>query len=254
MELPVSFVETNHSFSVDFGENVDIGIGGYDEGYNHGYADGELEGFNSGYNEGYDTGYNEGIGVFEFVTEVNQLFYRAEFPQGYELELEMPHASKNLSSMFRMATGIKKLTLDVPTEQVYNASYFFYISTVEASTIEEITIPNGMKFNAFDNFARYCGKLTKIDGSIDLSEGTSTSNCFTRCYELKDVEFVPNTIKMSISFADCKNLSNASISSIIEGLATVSTEQELALHATVKDKLTAEQIVTITKTKGWSLA
>lgn len=254
MELPVSFVETNHSFSIEFGENVDIGIGGYDEGYNHGYAAGEQEGFNSGYGEGYDIGYNEGIGVFEYATEVNQLFYRAEFPQGYALTLNMPHASKNLSGMFRMATGIRKLSFFVPTDQSYNASYFFYISTVDASTIEEIVIPVKMKFTGFDNFARYCGKLEKIGGSIDLSEATTTSNCFTRCYALKEVRFVPNTIKMSISFADCENLSDASISSIIEGLATVSTAQELALHATVKDKLTAEQIATITQTKGWSLA
>ena len=191
-----------------------------------------------------------GAEVLQYATEVTQLFYRAEFRQGYELELNMPQASKNLNSMFRMATGIKKLTLTVPTEQAYNAGYFFYISTVDASTIEEITIPDGMKFTVFDNFARYCAKLTKIDGSIDLSEVTSTSNCFTRCYALKEVRFVPNTIKMSISFADCENLSDASIQSIIDGLSLEASGQTLTVHPTVAAKITETDVTD----RGWTLA
>lgn len=59
MELNVTFFEANRTFSAEFGESIDIGLGGYDKGYEHGYQQGEADGFNSGYREGYDTGWYE---------------------------------------------------------------------------------------------------------------------------------------------------------------------------------------------------
>ena len=67
------------------------------------------------------------------------------------------------------------------------------------------------------------------------------------------IEFVAETIKVSISFINVNLLSAESIQSVIDGLATVTTAQTLTLNATVKAKLTEEQLATITN-KNWNLA
>ena len=67
------------------------------------------------------------------------------------------------------------------------------------------------------------------------------------------IKFVEKSIKASIAFAQSSLLSDESIQSIIDGLATVETAQTLTLHADVKAKLTDEQIAQIT-IKNWSLA
>lgn len=82
-----------------------------------------------------------------------------------------------------------------------------------------------------------------------------SSNCFYNCSSLVHVEFVPSTVKNSISFAQSSALSKASIQSIIDGLVdlTDGTAQTLTLHADVKAKLTESQIAAITS-KNWTLA
>lgn len=59
MELNVTFFEANRTFSAEFGEAIDIGLGDYNEGYNYGYAEGEADGYWSGWYQGYDTGLTE---------------------------------------------------------------------------------------------------------------------------------------------------------------------------------------------------
>lgn len=108
------------------------------------------------------------------------------------------------------------------------------------------------------NFGMLCyqsSNLIEIE-TLDLSSAaspTAVSSIFQSCYSLVTIKFVPNTIKVSISIRYCPLLSNESIQSIIDGLATVETTQTLTLHATVKAKLTEEQIATITN-KNWTIA
>ena len=73
------------------------------------------------------------------------------------------------------------------------------------------------------------------------------------CKSLVTVSFVENSIPFSLSFAQSPLLSDESIQSIINGLATVETAQTLTLHADVKAKLTESQIAQITS-KNWTLA
>lgn len=92
-----------------------------------------------------------------------------------------------------------------------------------------------------------------IDSLIDMSNVQSTHmNAFTTANNLVNVSFVAESIKYSLGFGSAV-LSDESIQSIIDGLATVETAQTLTLHADVKTKLTDEQLATITS-KNWSVA
>ena len=103
-------------------------------------------------------------------------------------------------------------------------------------------------------FAYQSKKLVTILGAMDLSKCTTVTLAFTSANALKDIEFVPNSIKISIGFNDSNLLSAISIQSITDGLAdlTGGTAQTLTLHATVGGNLTDEQKASITA-KNWTL-
>lgn len=88
---------------------------------------------------------------------------------------------------------------------------------------------------------------------LDLSSATNLSNMFLGCSNLKNVIFVENSIKISFNLGDSSLLTDESIQSLVNGLATVTTQQTLTLHADVKAKLTDEQNNTITS-KNWKVA
>ena len=98
-----------------------------------------------------------------------------------------------------------------------------------------------------------CTKLKEIKGTLDVSQVGSFITPFNNCIALEEVRFLKENIFKTISFGGSPNLSDASIQSIIDGLATVEEAQTLTLHKDVKAKLTDEQIATITS-KNWTLA
>lgn len=284
MELNVSFVEANRTFSVEFGESIDIGLGSYDEGYDRGYAEGEADGWTIGYDEGYDAGetkgkadgYNDGYGkgktdgygegyekgfvdgeaasgggdtATKYATQLNRSFYNADFPEGYELAVDV-HGTTNLAEMFRNAIGLEKLTVRCPESAVIAANYFLYTTTTRASSLEELTLPDGIKFSNFANFASRCSKLKTINGKIDLGRSSSNNDCFSYCPELQDIRFVSVSILKDISFAQSPKLSDESITSIINGLSPDAREQTLTVHPDVAARIIGTDITD----KGWSLA
>ena len=98
-------------------------------------------------------------------------------------------------------------------------------------------------------------KLKTILGALDLTNCTNVTNAFAADNGLlEEVEFVPNTIKISISFAYLRYLSDKSRQSIIDGLAdlTGQTAQTVSFHSNVLAKLTDEQFATILS-KNWSV-
>ena len=89
-----------------------------------------------------------------------------------------------------------------------------------------------------------------IEEPLDISLVTATSNAFA-CDNLREIRFVPETIKRVLDFSRCSKLSAQSIQSIIDGLATVTTAQTLTLNKSIT--LTDAQKASITA-KGWTLA
>lgn len=200
----------------------------------------------------YEAGKKAGGGdnPLKYITQANRLFYKAVFPPEYELTFENPNCPANITDMFRIASGLKKLTVNIPTDKSYNAGYFVYDSSAHYSTLVELILPNGIKFSNFINFASENQHLKTIEGAIDLSESTSNSACFANCPELVDVSFVASTITKSISFAQSPKLSDESITSIINGLSADAVEQTLTVHPDVAARI----IETDVTDKGWTLA
>lgn len=93
--------------------------------------------------------------------------------------------------------------------------------------------------------------IEEIEIPFNFSNVTLCDNAF-KCSFLRKILFENETIKVSIAIPS-QVLSDESIQSIIDGLATVETAQTLTLSATVKAKLTETQLATITN-KNWNLA
>lgn len=99
------------------------------------------------------------------------------------------------------------------------------------------------------------GSLEEIIGELDLSKITSADvqkNPFNGCTSLVEVRFTKESIKYNLSFTQSSQLSDESIQSILDGLATVSSTQTLAFNSAVYAKLTEEQKQSAAD-KGWTI-
>jgi len=186
-----------------------------------------------------------------YVINSQNLYHGAVFPDGYEIKVISAAHQGNMQAMFTNTKGIRKITLNVPTGVNYNVYNF-----ARESSVEEIVLPDGIHFTSWNYFGYYSNNLRRIIGRIDCSgHAPNNNNCLNVTRNLEEVYFMPGTIDYSINFASSPNLIDASIQSIIDGLAdlTGGTAQTLTLHATVGGKLTDAQKATITA-KNWTLA
>jgi hypothetical protein len=98
--------------------------------------------------------------------------------------------------------------------------------------------------NAATACFQYTNNLVSVIGEIDASRITLFDLFFGgKNMPLVDVAFVPNTISVSFNFLGYPNLSDASIDSIINGLAdlTDGTAKTLTVHSTVYAKIAANE-------------
>lgn len=97
--------------------------------------------------------------------------------------------------------------------------------------------------------------LEEVIGELDFSGIKSVydqNSPFTRCTSLAEIRFTKESIKYGLSFERSSQLSDESIQSILDGLATVSSTQTLAFNSAVYAKLTEEQKQSATD-KGWTI-
>lgn len=190
-----------------------------------------------------------------YATKLNNTFGGAIFPENFEFIARVKKCI-DFGYMFNNCSNLKSVKIIHETrDTVVDMTAFCNISSGNTKTLELVDFTEFNKkfsnlFNAFYNQI----KLKTILGTMDLSSCKNTVNAFSSCLVLEDIEFEPNTIPISISFANCSLLTNASIQSIIDGLAdlTGGTAQTLTLHATVGAQLTNEQKAVITA-KNWTL-
>ena len=154
-----------------------------------------------------------------------------------------------MGQMFTYNSGVKKVELNMPDGCQYMVSTF-----AQAKKLEEIVLNFSTK-NIKDYTQAFsgCTALKKINGVLDFSFATNVRYMFDNCNSLEEMRFEPNTLSLSISLPNSSKLTNESIQSIIDGLATVTTAQTLTLRADVKARLTQTQLDTITG-KNWNLA
>ena len=203
------------------------------------------------YQKGYSEGYSKGREFLKYVTNLASTFSLARFPKNTELVLDCPNII-SLNSAFFDNDGIEKLVLKGNIEnKTVDGTNAFRGTEMVIIDLSEFNCNIARAINMFSN--SYYLKI--ILGEIDLSNCTNAGNMFNYTEKLEEVRFKKGCIKLSISFQHCSMLSDASASSIKNGLVdlTGGTAQTIQFHATVKNKLTAEQKAQITS-KNWTLA
>ena len=186
------------------------------------------------------------------ITTYISLFYKREFPEGYDLVIKFnDFAQPDLSQMCAYTKNLNSVKIKGTVINNAAVNRTFKNSHVKIIDLTESSIKSSTN-KAQETFFG-CYNLHTIIGTIDFSKCSGFINAYSSCSELVNVEFLTNNIFYSISFAQSPLLSNESIQSIINGLATVEIAQTLTLHADVKAKLTESQIAQITS-KNWTLA
>lgn len=210
----------------------------------------------------YDAGVAAGqaagnAALWQYVYALNNTFQNVAFPDSTELTLHVQNLS-TASSMIQGATGLRKLTLKGNTKNgTLGGTYSFTSGTILELDFSQLDA-GVLKFHSSIKYAFMdCTRLKYIRGKLDFSNVTSTANTtnmFRSCGQLIEVRFVHGSVKVDLSLSSALLLSDASIASIIDGLADLSgqAQQSLTLHSTVVGKLTDTQKAAITA-KNWKL-
>ena len=195
--------------------------------------------------------------LFEYVTNMNELFRGCTFPTNYELVINAPNFLETIDRIIRYSKGLKSVKLVGNVNNNTTTMQYGFQQYTNDTLLEIIDFSewgNGEVRVTYSNSAfNGCVKVHTINGVFDFSNAVNVNSMFDECRVLENVTFKANTLTKSISLRQSNLLSDASIQSIIEGLAAVDTAQTLTLHADVKAKLTQTQIDTITS-KNWTLA
>lgn len=183
-------------------------------------------------------------------------------------------SATSISYLFKGCSKLKKVELvNVPDRKFDSGTGYVFNNCTSLEKIERTANP--LCRGDCNNFASGCTSLIEFDQdtskvtsfyhmfdgdtsletikTIDGTVSQGFADTFKNCSALKNIEITPNTIKLNISFVNSPLLTDVSIQNIIDGLATVTTQRILTLHADVKAKLTDEQNNTITS-KNWKVA
>lgn len=166
---------------------------------------------------------------------------------------KVPRYAVSIAGMFRSVRQLTDFTLDLSDAENLNILNNFIMQTTMTTLHIIGEFPTNKNVQMRDVF-RENNSLTAITGTpLNCSKWTFAKETFSQDPKLEYIRFVPNTIGFSISFLQSPVLSDESIQSIIDGLATVTSSTELILHQTVKNKLTDEQ-KSIIESKGWTIS
>ncbi|MBR5012284.1 MAG: hypothetical protein IKY12_06965, partial [Clostridia bacterium] len=179
-----------------------------------------------------------------------------------EVVLNIPLVT-NYSTFMQQNTGalnttVEHLTINGAMDGTITAANMAFYCGAAEKTLKRLTLNcDFSKCTIFNYMCQYLIALEVVDGMpLDLSSKTDTGSLFGGYnHGIKEVRFVPLTIKCSINFSDDKYLSDETVQSIVDGLADLSgkTTQTVTFHNTVGNKLTDTQKANITA-KNWTLA
>lgn len=206
-------------------------------------------------------GFGQGGGgdnPLDYATTIEFLCYQS-YASADTLTVRFGSKAKNvrntaLSYVFTASNAIKNATIiyegtlesAVTVTQICRGSK---VESIDLSQISPLTISN------MDRAFREAFALKSILGELDMSSCTNFNGAFYGTRALETVRFKAGTINLSIDFALCSELTDASIQSIIDGLAdlTGGTAQTLTLHADIGAKLTDAQ-TTAASAKNWTIS
>ena len=194
---------------------------------------GEISGGGSGdYEQGYEDGKNSVVPLDRYMKSVR--FTSLNMFGTKEAVLNLDNIN-GLANLFQITdeesvnTTVEHLTinaLDTPytitsINQMLYCQYPYVDNTLKKVTFKANTQSCSNFLNAFTQLRA----LEIIDGTpLDFSNviSASNTNAFPTNPSLQEVRFVPNSIKVSIKFANSSQLSADTIQSVIDGLANLS--------------------------------
>lgn len=180
----------------------------------------------------------------------------------------------NFYNMFQYCSKLTEISgSNLSTPNGYNFSRMFYTSGIvnasnldtsngnnfqqmfdACASLKTVSLTSTSKGTNFRWMFRSCVQLQTISSELDFGNATMASNilAFTKCYQLKNITIKPNSIKFNFSVSDSQFLTDESVQSIIDGLATVETSCKVTFTSNIIEKLTAEQTQQITD-KNWNI-
>ena len=209
------------------------------------------EKYQEGYEQGYTQGYEKGSMPIYYLQTMDFTWQKAVYPQNTDLVIRIQKPKANHNAMFSNSRNIKTLKMICDDKSVV-VDLSQFVRTSEELEVLDLTEYN-RNISSLYYFAYCADNLKTILGALDLTNCTDTRHAFTMSYgkgSLEDIEFVPNTIKISIDFGYCSKLTNKSIQSIFDGLATVETAQTLTLYSSLK---ILQSEVDSANAKGWTV-
>jgi hypothetical protein len=171
-------------------------------------------------------------------------------PNGY---LKVNPTWKNFSNL---CNARPEIAVNLKYSDTANGTHFISFCQAISTALGQFSIPSLdlRKAETLQNAFLYSDGIVEI-GNMDVPNVTDFRVAFNGCTKLQRITFAPSCIKVAIGFPSSNLLDDASIQSIIDGLADL-TEQEtqtLTFHADVGAKLTDQQKLDISS-RNWTLA
>lgn len=172
--------------------------------------------------------------------------------------IKLPNITVNsidLAGLFRACSKITSADLSlISTQSITSIQHIFRGNT----SITEVSMPSGSYSGSATYAFASCSNLTNLNvGTADwngiTSFGSGSNGTFYNCSKLETITGTITGIKYDVSLANSPKLTRESLLIIINGLAEVTTQKTLTLHATAKDRLTEDDIA-IATAKNWTIS
>lgn len=188
-------------------------------------------------------------------------------------QINAPKGTK-FNSMFEYCSKLTEISgSNLSTPNGYDFSRMFYTSGIvnisnldtsnglnfqqmfdACSSLKTVSLTSTSKGTNFRWMFRSCSSLQTISSELDFGNATTAANIlvFGKCYHLKNITIKPNSIKFNFSVSDSQFLTDESVQSIIDGLATVEKSCKVTFTDNIVEKLTSEQTQQIID-KNWTV-
>lgn len=157
-----------------------------------------------------------------------------------------------LRDSFNGCTHLKEITFG-DLSSLSNMEYTF----LNCVCLEKVTLGTFRSLSAVTQTFNGCRSLKEINAVFDTTLCRNFSATFAGCSSLETIRFAESTIRASVDFAACVNLSKESIYSIANGVCgEVSATVTFAEHAFRTNLSAAERTEIygiIRDTKGWTV-
>ena len=156
----------------------------------------------------------------------------------------------NAGYMCSECSQLEKIELeDTSNIEVFEGAF------LQCKKLREVVLTTTAKAKNINFMYGSCDSLEIVRGTLDFSNCNDLTGVFNGISNIRELRFAENSIYADLTLTLADKLSDETIQSIINGLANLTgqTTKTITLHPTVKNKLTEEQIASVTS-KNWDIA